>query len=52
MYFDEASDVIDPPGLTTGIIMAASSVLMLVFFVVPAPLVNGAEAAAKALFLG
>jgi NADH-quinone oxidoreductase subunit N len=52
MYFDEATEVLDPPSLTTGIIMAASSVLMLVLFVVPAPLLNGAEAAARALFLG
>ena len=52
MYFDEAVAAFDPPDLTAGIIMAASSVLMVVLFVVPAPLVNGAEAAAKALFLG
>ena len=52
MYFDEPAEAFDPPGLTTGIIMAVSSVLMLVVFIVPAPLVNGAEAAAKALFLG
>jgi len=52
MYFDEPAEALDPPGLTAGIIMGASSVLMLVLFVVPAPLVNGAEAAARALFLG
>jgi len=52
MYFDEPAAAFDPPGLTAGIIMAASSVLMVVLFVVPAPLVNSAEAAAKALFLG
>ncbi len=52
MYFDEPAEAFDPPGLTAGIIMAGSSVLMLVLFVIPAPLVNGAEAAARALFLG
>ena len=52
MYFDEPAEAFDPPGLTTGIVMGVSSVLMLVVFIVPAPLVDGAEAAAKALFLG
>ena len=52
MYFDEPAAAFDPPSLTTGIIMGVSGVLMLVIFIVPAPLVNGAEAAAKALFLG
>jgi NADH-quinone oxidoreductase subunit N len=52
MYFDEPAAAFDPPGLTAGIIMGVSSVLMLVLFIVPAPLVNGAEAAARALFLG
>jgi NADH-quinone oxidoreductase subunit N len=52
MYFDEPAEAFDPPGLTAGIIMGASSVLMVVLFVVPAPLVNGAQAAARALFLG
>ncbi|MSO73029.1 MAG: NADH-quinone oxidoreductase subunit NuoN [Rhodospirillaceae bacterium] len=52
MYFDEPAAAMDPPGLTTGIIMAVSSALMLVFFIVPAPLVSRAEAAARALFLG
>ena len=52
MYFDEPVAAFDPPSLTSGIIMGLSSVLMLVLFIVPAPLVNGAEAAARALFLG
>ena len=52
MYFDEPAVAFDPPGMTTGIIMAASSVLMMVLFFVPNPLVTGAEAAARALFLG
>jgi len=52
MYFDEPAEAFDKPGLTSGIIMGASSILMLVFFIVPAPLVDRAEAAAQALFLG
>ena len=52
MYFDAPGAAFDAPSLTTGIIMAGSSVLMIVLFVVPAPLVNGAQAAARALFLG
>jgi len=52
MYFDEPAAVFDRPDLTTGIIIGVSSVLMLVYFIVPAPLVSGAEAAAQALFLG
>jgi NADH-quinone oxidoreductase subunit N len=52
MYFDEPAAAFDPPSLTAGTIIAVSSVLMLVLFVVPSPLVNGAEAAARALFLG
>ena len=39
-------------GLATAVVMAASSLLMLVYFVYPAQLVSGAETAAKALFLG
>src|SRR5262249_1335707 len=39
MYFDEPAGAFDPPGLTAGIIMAVSSVLMLAMFLVPAPLV-------------
>ncbi len=52
MYFDEPAAAFDPPGLTAGLIMGVTSAAMLVIFVIPAPLVNGAEAAAKALFLG
>jgi NADH-quinone oxidoreductase subunit N len=52
IYFDEPAAVFDKPDLTNGVIMALSSVLMLVYFVAPAPLVTGAEAAARALFLG
>ncbi|MBX7200041.1 MAG: NADH-quinone oxidoreductase subunit NuoN [Rhodospirillaceae bacterium] len=51
-YFDEATVRLDKPGLLTGVLMAASSILMLVYFIYPAQLVSGAESAAKALFLG
>jgi len=52
MYFDEATVVFDKPDLLTTALMTACSVLMLVYFVFPSQLVNGAEAAAQALFLG
>jgi NADH-quinone oxidoreductase subunit N len=52
MYFDEPAAAFDAPDMLTGTMIVASGVLMLVFFIVPAPLVNGAQAAARALFLG
>jgi NADH-quinone oxidoreductase subunit N len=52
MYFDEAAVVFDKPDLLTGALMGVCSLLMLVYFVFPSQLVNGAEAAAQALFLG
>jgi len=52
MYFDEPVEAFDKPDFATGAIMAGCSILMLVLFVVPAPLVEGAENAARALFLG
>jgi NADH-quinone oxidoreductase subunit N len=52
IYFDEPAAVFDKPDMVNGGIMALCSILMLVYFVAPSPLVNGAEAAARALFLG
>jgi len=52
MYFDDATVVLDKPDMLTTALMTACSVLMLVYFVFPSQLVNGAEAAAQALFLG
>jgi NADH-quinone oxidoreductase subunit N len=52
MYFDEPAVAFDKPDTINRGIMALCSILMLVYFVAPAPLVNGAEAAARALFLG
>src|SRR5690606_14846224 len=47
MYFDEPAVAFDKPDTINRGIMALCSILMLVYFVVPAPLVNGAEAAAR-----
>ena len=52
MYFDEPVAAFDRPDAVNGAIMALCSVLMLVYFVVPSPLVTRAESAARALFLG
>lgn len=52
MYFDEPAAAFDKPDMVNGAIMTLCSVLMLVYFVVPSRLVEGAEAAARALFLG
>jgi NADH-quinone oxidoreductase subunit N len=52
MYFDEAAPTIERPDFATGALIAAGSLAMLAFFIVPAPLVNGAAAAAKSLFPG
>ncbi len=52
MYFDEPAVAFDKPDMVNGTILTACAALMLIYFVVPAPLVTGAEAAARALFLG
>ncbi|MCB2108287.1 MAG: NADH-quinone oxidoreductase subunit N, partial [Rhodobacteraceae bacterium] len=52
MYFDAAVDAFDKPARSLGLIITVSSVLMIVYFVMPASLVGGAEAAARALSLG
>ena len=53
MYFDEPVDAFDRPvGTGMGLIMAASTLVILLFTVIPAPLVNTAEAAAATLFGG
>jgi len=52
MYFDEPAQIFDRPDFSTGLIMAVCSLLMLIYFVVPAPLIGGAETAAAALSLG
>ena len=52
MYFDEPATVLDKPDMVNGAILTGCAALMLIYFIVPAPLVSGAEAAARALFLG
>ena len=51
MYFDEAGDPFDSPmGREISLIVGASALFVLFFFVYPAPLLRGAQAAAAALF--
>jgi NADH-quinone oxidoreductase subunit N len=51
MYFDEAADPLDSPvGREISVIVGATAVFVLFFFVYPAPLLQGAQAAASALF--
>ena len=51
MYFDEAADPFDSPmGREISAIVTLSALFVLFFFVYPAPLLRGAEAAASALF--
>lgn len=52
IYFDEPGAVFDKPDMINSAIMGLCAVLMLVYFVVPSKLVEGAQAAARALFLG
>ena len=51
MYFDEAADPFDRPmGREISVIVGVSALFVLFFFVYPAPLLRGAQAAASALF--
>jgi NADH-quinone oxidoreductase subunit N len=53
MYFDEAKGVFDRPiGAEMQAILIVSAVVVLLFFVLPGPLLTGAEAAASSLFPG
>jgi len=53
MYFDEAKDRFDQPfGHEVQAVVAISAIAILLFFVWPDPLVNGADAVAAALFAG
>ena len=52
IYFDEPAAAFDKPDPINGAIMTVCGALMLVYFVVPSRLVEGAESAARALFLG
>ncbi|TAN64353.1 MAG: NADH-quinone oxidoreductase subunit N, partial [Magnetospirillum sp.] len=51
MYFDEPTEVLDRPvGRSMALVMAVSTLVVLAFTFVPAPLVTGAKAAASVLF--
>ena len=51
MYFDEPADPFDSPmGREITVIVGATAVFVLLFFAYPAPLLQGAPAAASALF--
>ena len=53
MYFDEPEEAFDQPiGREMSLVMGATGVFTLLFFVWPAPLIAGASAAAAALFAG
>jgi NADH-quinone oxidoreductase subunit N len=53
MYFDESTEAFDRPiGREMTVILTGTSLLILLFFVVPSPLVSGAAAAVSALFAG
>jgi len=50
MYFDEAAAPFDRAGVTTRIVLALASALIIFYVLLPAPLTNAAMAAAKSLF--
>ena len=53
MYFDDPVETFDRPlGREMSAILTATAVAILLFFVFPGPLLDGAEAAAAALFAG
>ncbi len=53
MYFDEPVEAFDTPiGREMTVVLVGTSLLVLLFFIVPGPLVNGAATAAAALFAG
>jgi NADH-quinone oxidoreductase subunit N len=53
MYFDEPAGVFDRPmGREIQAVLILSAVVVMLFFIVPAPLVSGAGAAAASLFPG
>ncbi|HVL74364.1 MAG TPA: NADH-quinone oxidoreductase subunit NuoN, partial [Beijerinckiaceae bacterium] len=50
MYFDEPRGAFEPMALGQKVILAVTSAVVLLFWVVPAPLVGAAAAAARSLF--
>lgn len=53
MYFDEPTEALDKPiGRELAAVLVVSSLAILLFFIAPGPLVNGAAAAAQTFFAG
>jgi NADH-quinone oxidoreductase subunit N len=52
MYFDQPVATIDPMTRSVAVVTALSTLVTLLFFVWPAPMISGATAAAAALFAG
>lgn len=52
MYFDEAGEAFDKPDFSTGAIMGICAFAVVVFILVPEPMLAGADSAAAALFPG
>ncbi|MBL8659989.1 MAG: NADH-quinone oxidoreductase subunit NuoN [Rhodospirillales bacterium] len=53
MYFDEAEEVLDRRmDRPTALVMAATGILIAIFFIIPDPLLSQAQAAAQSLFGG
>ena len=53
MYCDEPVEAFDTPiGREMAVVLTGTSLLVLLFFVAPGPVINGAAAAAAALFAG
>ena len=53
MYFDDPAEALDKPiGRDVGIVLLGTSLMILLFFVYPAPLLSSAAAAAASLFSG
>jgi NADH-quinone oxidoreductase subunit N len=52
MYFDEAAEAFERPDLATGLVMTGCAFVVVVFILLPEPLLAGADAAAAALFPG
>ncbi len=52
MYFDDAAEPLDKPEREIGIVVTLSGLFILLFFIVPGPLVTRAAAAAASLFAG
>ena len=53
VYFDEPDDPLDKPvSRDLGLVIAATGLVIVLFFVYPTPILNGAAAAAASLFGG